>query len=92
MGPKSLREETQMNKRMLVERLKERLGGETPAALETIVEGVLLEIHAALAKGEQVRLSELGSFHVPIARGIIPKTREVLLIPRTNKITFKLSE
>jgi nucleoid DNA-binding protein len=81
-----------MNKRMLVERLKERLGEKTPAALEAIVESVLIEIRAALAKGEQVRLPELGSFHVPIMRGIVPKTREVLRIPGVNKITFKLSK
>jgi nucleoid DNA-binding protein len=80
-----------MNKRMLVERVKERLGTEAPT-IEAIVEGVLLEIHAALTKGEQVRFSELGSFHVPILRGFVPKTRQEILIPSISKITFTLAK
>ena len=60
-----------------------------------LVEAVLEEMVNALSDGETVKISSFGSFSIrqkSQRMGRNPKTGEILFVPETKKITFKMSK
>ena len=66
--------------------------GLTKAQAKTIVDGVLSQITAAAAKGEEVNLPGFGKFKVqdrPARQGRNPATGATIQIAATKKVTFQ---
>ena len=66
--------------------------GLTKAQAKTIVDGVLAQIAAAAAKGEEVNLPGFGKFKVqdrPARQGRNPATGATIQIAATKKVTFQ---
>ena len=66
--------------------------GLTKAQAKTIVDGVLSQITAAAAKGEEVNLPGFGKFKVqdrPARQGRNPATGATIQIAASKKVTFQ---
>lgn len=84
-----------MNKQTWINNITQQLGaGASKALTERIVDAALVEITAALSKGEFLRLPHIGTLatkRTTPRNGRDPRTGAAIKIPARTKVTFSAS-